>query len=299
MSIGSDLRQAREQQGLTLRDLSERTKIRAAVLRGIEQDTFDRTIGAVIMRGFLKLYAREVGLDPADVARRYDEVAGTPQADPSLHGGLGAGATSAAPRSGVTRMAVAGIVLIALVGGTYAWRVSSARPDAAASPAAPGTGATPRGTANPESAAGAAPAQPPATVPAATPPPAATAPPAATPTPPVPIAAPPADAPARPAETTTPPANTPVVAGTLRVEIEATGETWLAATADGRQVAYRVLNAGERVGMDVKEEAVLRIGAPGNLTVTINGRPVRPPARPGTPTTLRITPDTYRDLLVP
>jgi hypothetical protein len=60
---------------------------------------------------------------------------------------------------------------------------------------------------------------------------------------------------------------------------------------------YRVLNPGERVDLRITREAVLRIGMPGNVLVTINGSPVRPFARPATPTTLRIAPSNYRELI--
>ena len=82
------------------------------------------------------------------------------------------------------------------------------------------------------------------------------------------------------------------------MDLQATDATWIAATADGQQVAYRVLGAGERLQMRVTKEAVLRIGIPTNVTVAINDRPLKPFGRPGTPTTLRITPANYRELLV-
>jgi hypothetical protein len=81
----------------------------------------------------------------------------------------------------------------------------------------------------------------------------------------------------------------------LRVALHATGPCWLAATADGRQVAYRLLGADERVTIEASKETVLRIGNPANLAVTINDRPIRPFERPGQPVTLRITPENFRE----
>jgi hypothetical protein len=113
----------------------------------------------------------------------------------------------------------------------------------------------------------------------------------------VPASKPAADA-APPAPTAgTPTDASPVAAGTLRVDVRATDASWLAATADGQQVAYRLLNAGDQVSLSVKTLGVLRIGIPANVTVTINGAPVKPFGTPGNPATLRITPDTYRTLL--
>jgi hypothetical protein len=83
----------------------------------------------------------------------------------------------------------------------------------------------------------------------------------------------------------------------LRVDLVATAPCWVSATADGEQLAYHVFNPGERLAIRVVKEAVLRIGIPANVTVSINGLPLPPFERPGSPTTLRITPANYRALL--
>jgi len=67
----SELRHAREQMGLSLRDVADRTKIRAAILDAIDHNDADRLPPPIFTRGFVKAYAREVGLDPQTVARRY------------------------------------------------------------------------------------------------------------------------------------------------------------------------------------------------------------------------------------
>jgi cytoskeleton protein RodZ len=70
-TIGAQLQQAREQRGLTLAAMSERTKIRVPILQAIERDDFQQLPGGIISRGFLKVYAREVGLDADAIARRF------------------------------------------------------------------------------------------------------------------------------------------------------------------------------------------------------------------------------------
>lgn len=67
----SELRHARERMGLSLRDVADRTKIRAAILDAIENNDADRLPPPIFARGFVKAYAREVGLDPQMVAGRY------------------------------------------------------------------------------------------------------------------------------------------------------------------------------------------------------------------------------------
>jgi cytoskeletal protein RodZ len=270
MTIGSELREAREQRGISLREISERTKIRQSVLRAIESDDFEGLPGSVIMRGFLKLYAREVGLNPDDVGRRYTAQAAESAADGQQETASSGTETAHGDDSFATalvRRAAAGVlVAIALAGVSYvAWRMTAAPPSdspTATTPAAPAPAAAP---------------PPPAPQAAGTP--AATVDKAE--------AAPRSDA-AAPAAPT---------ADGLRIDLQVTEACWIAATADGEQVSYRVLNAGERLSVRVTKEAVIRIGMPANVTITIDDRPIRPFARPGTPTTLTITPANFRELL--
>jgi cytoskeleton protein RodZ len=271
MTIGSELQAAREQHGLTLRDISDRTKIRVPVLRAMENDDFAHAPGGVIMRGFLKLYAREVGLDPDDIARRFAAL----QASEANPAGAGTGADVALPVPvAVPRFPRPAIVLaiaIAVIGGGYlAWSRLTRSTAATASTSEDTRPAlqVPRPSEAPSG-------RPPADTPA----PGANAPT------PAPATAPPA------------PAAEEATADVLRVEVLATAACWLSATADGRQIAYRVLNPGDRVSISARTEAVLRIGMPANVTVSINDTPVKPFARPATPATLRITPENYRSLL--
>jgi transcriptional regulator with XRE-family HTH domain len=71
MDVGSELRQARQRRGLSLREMADRTKISAAALHAIETNTIERLPERIYTRGFLKAYAREVGLAPTDIADRF------------------------------------------------------------------------------------------------------------------------------------------------------------------------------------------------------------------------------------
>lgn len=69
------LRAARERQGLSLEDVAARTRVRPALLRALEEGRYDALPGPVYTRGFLKLYARAVGLDPAAVVAAWEQEA--------------------------------------------------------------------------------------------------------------------------------------------------------------------------------------------------------------------------------
>lgn len=70
-SIGEALRRAREAAGLTLAEVAERTKVRPGILAEIEADDHDRLPALTYSLGFVKAYARTVGLDPNAAAERY------------------------------------------------------------------------------------------------------------------------------------------------------------------------------------------------------------------------------------
>lgn len=63
-SIGQQLREAREARGLSLEDIAAETRIRLEYLEAIESDNFAALPDEVVARGFVRNFARTVGLDP-------------------------------------------------------------------------------------------------------------------------------------------------------------------------------------------------------------------------------------------
>jgi transcriptional regulator with XRE-family HTH domain len=61
--IGSSLREARIRQDLTFEEMEARTKVRAKYLRHLEEERFDQLPGHAYTKGFLQVYADELGLD--------------------------------------------------------------------------------------------------------------------------------------------------------------------------------------------------------------------------------------------
>ena len=72
VDVSSRLRAARERAGLSIQDISARTKIKAVQLQAIECGEFERLPGPFFTRAFIKNFAREVGLAPDEIAREYD-----------------------------------------------------------------------------------------------------------------------------------------------------------------------------------------------------------------------------------
>lgn len=71
-SLGEYLRRQRELKGLSLRDISDKTRIGISYLRHVEENQFDRIPGEIFLRGFLRLYAKALGLQEKEILERYN-----------------------------------------------------------------------------------------------------------------------------------------------------------------------------------------------------------------------------------
>ena len=71
--IGESLRAARERVGVTLADAAAETRIRETNLAALEDERFDRLGGEVYVKGFLRSYARFLGIDPEPLIEAYRE----------------------------------------------------------------------------------------------------------------------------------------------------------------------------------------------------------------------------------
>jgi cytoskeleton protein RodZ len=70
-SFGEWLRRQREMREISLRDIAERTKISLRYLEAMEEDRFDALPAPIFAKGFLREYARYVGLSPDEVVNHY------------------------------------------------------------------------------------------------------------------------------------------------------------------------------------------------------------------------------------
>jgi cytoskeleton protein RodZ len=262
MDVGTTLRIARERRGLTIAQLASTTKIPATVLQAIDDNAFDRVPGGIFVRGFIRTYAREVGLDPRTYAREVgldpeemvaqfraetaevapaaagvdatgveaiDEEIGHLPIDPDLSGSR--------PGWGYA------LIVAALIVGVVSFNRSNAAEPRSASPVA---------------------------------------------------AEAPIESDAVDASAVEPNAIA-TSGGGLHFEIHARAECWVRAVADGKTVLERLLLPGERVTADAQHDLVLRVGDPAALTYSINGRPGSALGAAGMPVTVRFTSDGRRD----
>lgn len=71
--VGAHLRRERELRAISIEEVAQTTRIPLKTLRAVEADDFEALPGEVFVRGFLRAYAKALGLDPAPILARYDE----------------------------------------------------------------------------------------------------------------------------------------------------------------------------------------------------------------------------------
>ncbi|MCA1633070.1 MAG: helix-turn-helix domain-containing protein [Acidobacteria bacterium] len=158
-SLGEQLRRAREARGVTLREISEQTRITMRHLEAIESDDYKHLPGGIFNKSFIKAYARHVRFDEGRALELYertarslgeysDEVATTPQRSRIYTGDPSRSPLITAALSAV----IVGILILIVYAGLHYYRRTES----------PAEGATPTPTASPVAggAGAAAPSQP-------------------------------------------------------------------------------------------------------------------------------------------
>ena len=262
--LGAELRDARLALGLSIEDLAQSLRIRRVYLAALEEGRIRDLPAPAYAVGFVRTYARSLGLDEADVVRRFREASG-----PNVARKTDLVFPEPVPDRGVPAGAVilAGVVVaLGAYIGWYQWSGSSGRMvDAVPPPPAaieqalrdgspPETAPAPPAAPNPSNANAA-----PVPVPVL---PARPAVPAQSPTP-------------APAPAATPAAPTPPAPGEGRVLLRARAEVWIQVRErqGGPVLVNRVLRPGESWQVPAKDGLLLSTGNAGGLEVLVDGQP--------------------------
>jgi cytoskeletal protein RodZ len=75
-SIGEFFKQVRETKGLTVDEVASKTRIRSDFVKALEDGNFAKLPDQVFARGFVRSYARSLGLDEEDAIHRFTQSAG-------------------------------------------------------------------------------------------------------------------------------------------------------------------------------------------------------------------------------
>ena len=291
---GETLRQGRESNGWSLAEVAVKLNLTVISLGNLEAGAFDKLPGHTFARGYIRTYAKLLGMDQAVLVQQFDQHTGTDAQGSNVHS-LGRIEEPSRISHTILRI-VSLLLLIAVVGGGFVWwqdqtslrtkDLIGLNPEHVEVEGADGTtqihpldepedqavvqaqteSTTP--LALPEGASE-APAAQTAQVPAATP----AAPVVATPvTPAAPVAP---VAPVAPAPVVSAPVATAPVAGSGQVRIQYVSDCWTQVSDGNGKVLFSGLKRkGETVDVSGKPPFAVRLGFARGAQVSYNGQAV-------------------------
>lgn len=252
-TLGEELRLARENKGISLRQISDATHIGVRFLQAMEQDNYKILPGGIFNKAFVKSFARYVGLDEEHALAQYqqqlDELGGEPVKSSSRYEVL----DNSEPSSwSSTLLAALTIVILALaIYGAYKYlnRDKATEEKKAAVQTTP-TATLPVVEVSPTPAESPAPGAAPET------------------------AASPAASPGGS------PAPAPPLTGALTLKLQAKdGDCWVKVKPESDPKGKeRLLKPGESVEFSANDKLLVSVGNLTTLEATLNGRPVRIPS---------------------
>ncbi|SCY09052.1 RodZ family helix-turn-helix domain-containing protein [Pseudomonas sp. NFACC37-1] len=311
---GETLRQARESNGWSLAEVALKLNLTVASLGNLEAGAFDKLPGHTFARGYIRAYAKLLGMDQTVLVQQFDQYTGSDAKGSNVHS-LGRIEEPVRVSHTILRI-VSLLLLIAVIGGGFVWWQDQAslrnkepvamNPEHVEVEGADGTTqihpldepedqavvegqaegettlALPQSQDDADAQAGAEPAVPAPTTPTAPAAPntgsapIATAP--AAPSTPAQTAAAPAThaAPTTPVAPAAPAASTPApVAGEGQVQIQFVADCWTQITDGNGKVLFSGLKRkGDSTAVNGKPPFAVRLGYARGAQVSYNGQPV-------------------------
>ncbi|MFY9778966.1 MAG: RodZ domain-containing protein [Candidatus Baltobacteraceae bacterium] len=246
--LGDEFRAAREARHLSLSDVSEQLHIRSLYLQSIEREEWGSIGAAVYVRGFIRAYARFLGIDPERAIAEFN--ASRPAVDPATRyavspapspAGLRAPAAASRPSPWLMIAALVALGLVAFVGYNYFEVQTNNRPapnavaTATSAPALAENGSDDQASPTPAGSLAPSLAVTPAAVPSPT------------------------------------PAPTPTLAPSRTIEVRLTDRSWLRVDVDGAKALEGIFPAGTRKEFHGRS-AYVRAGNAGGVVVVVNGK---------------------------
>ena len=290
---GETLRQARENNGWTLAEVALKLNLTASSLSNLETGAFDKLPGHTFARGYIRAYAKLLGMDQTSLVHEFDLYTGTDANGSNVHS-LGRIEEPVRVSHTILRI-VSLLLLIAVIGGGFIWwqdqtsmrakDLIGLNPEHVEVEGADGTTRIhpldePEDQAVAEAkvegeapvAAEAAPEQDTTAAPLL---PVAPLTSGAAPAPVAQAAVAPAATPATPAAAPAAPAATAPVAGAGKVALQFTADCWTQVTDGTGKVLFGGLKRkGENLELSGKPPLTLRLGYARGAQVTYNGQPV-------------------------
>lgn len=265
--VGQMLREARERKRVSLEEAESELKIRQKFLAALENNQRNGVLPEIYMRGFLKNYARYLGLDAAQILTVYGgrlepQPVLPPPPPPATSFQLTAPVKVHTPQpklpsislyrtlQPLMRPLAIGVLVVVLIGGMVGAAVKLARGAGQLSPAQATAVWAQTRVIQPGKAVAAAVTPQPTETPTVTPTPLPTNTPTITPTP------------------------TPVIYTGVDIELVFNERSWLQVHTDGRKVFEGILEAGLRKSWHGDDIVQVRAGNAGGVEALVNGTSV-------------------------
>lgn len=267
-SFGEKLKKEREKRSITLEQISLSTKIGTRMLQALEEDKFGQLPGGIFNKGFVRAYARYVGLDEDQTVADYLQASGeAPQpplaetSEPQLR------IVENRPAPSASRPLPWGVFAAILLVAALMLSIWSRRQHTPEHPPAPpAEDHKAEGTVSPTSSKE-EPSVPPTDSTAAS-----ETPPLARPDS-TPVAAPQVlSAPPKTAVHTATSTTAEPPAGQFTVVVIARQDSWISITQDGKPAFTETLSAGDQRAFHARNQVLLKTGNTGALDFLFNGK---------------------------
>ena len=116
---GETLRQARESNGWSLAEVALKLNLTTTSLSNLEDGAFDKLPGHTFARGYIRAYAKLLGMDQAVLVQQFDQSTGTDSQGSSVHS-LGRIEEPVRVSHTILRI-VSLLLLVAVIGGGFVW----------------------------------------------------------------------------------------------------------------------------------------------------------------------------------
>ena len=287
-SLGDYLKRAREKKGVSLEHVASQTKIQEHHLLALESEDFGNLPAKVFVKGFVRSYAKALGLDEEEALQCFLQTSGTfydqhqpEQSPPHVQVKL-----EAAPRQGLNWNLVIAILVIIAVSAI--WLGLPQKQDAPIDLSEPEATSTMKPLEKPllpipkaDTPESVGPIEtielaserlsPPIQAPVAESAPAEPAPQVVAPTTAEPIPATPLQKPVENAS----------AEGLQTLEIEATQLTWVVVKSDEQTPNEALLQPGQRITWKANQEFLVTLGNAAGVMIRLNGQPQGPFGNPG------------------
>ncbi|MBI5485588.1 MAG: DUF4115 domain-containing protein [Deltaproteobacteria bacterium] len=142
-SPGAILKRCREYHEISLDEASQTTKIGISYLKYLEADQISGFANITYLKGFLRIYATYLGLNPDDMARMYDKLYGIKEGKVSSEGASAKSAGPALRLASLRKLLIPAVLLVLILITAALFKRQPAPAIRPAQPAAPSSVAIP------------------------------------------------------------------------------------------------------------------------------------------------------------